>query len=94
MIWKDKREVYMMANMHNPLPEGNFCDEHMNAVKPSIVEDYGRNMGSVDKADRMAAIPLPNAHGNGQRNFLSSPEHNHSEKLYLAFILWWGKNYT
>jgi hypothetical protein len=54
MIWKDKREVYMMANMHNPLPEGNFCDEHRNAVKPSIVEDYSRNMGSVDKADRMA----------------------------------------
>jgi hypothetical protein len=44
----------MMANMHNPLPEGKFCDEHKNAVKPSTVEDYSRNMDSMDKPEKMA----------------------------------------
>jgi hypothetical protein len=27
-IWKDKREVYVSPNMHNPPAESNFCNEH------------------------------------------------------------------
>jgi hypothetical protein len=40
MIWEDKREVYMLTNIHNPPTEGSFCNEHGNAVKSSTVEDY------------------------------------------------------
>jgi hypothetical protein len=54
IIWKDKRDVYMLTNMHYPPAEGNFCDQHGNAIKPAIVADYNAHMGYVDKADRMA----------------------------------------
>jgi hypothetical protein len=53
-VWKDKRDVYMLTNIHNPPAEGNFCDESGNALKPAIVADYNRHMGYVDKGDRMA----------------------------------------
>jgi hypothetical protein len=54
LVWKDKRDVHVLTNMHCPPAEGNFCDEHGNAVKPAIVADYSTHMGYVDKADRMA----------------------------------------
>ncbi|PNF35737.1 hypothetical protein B7P43_G16133 [Cryptotermes secundus] len=54
LVWKDKRDVYMLTNMHCPPAEGNFFDEHGNAMKPAIVVDYNTHMGYVDKADRMA----------------------------------------
>lgn len=52
--WRDKRDVYLLTNMHSPPLEGNFVDESRNAIKPQVVEDYNRHMGYVDKADRMA----------------------------------------
>jgi hypothetical protein len=53
LVWKDKRDVYMLTNIHGPPAEGNFCDEHRNAIKPAIIADYNMHMGYVDKADRM-----------------------------------------
>ena len=54
VVWRDKRDVGMLTNIHDPPSEGNFQDEHGNAIKPAIVVDYNRHMGYVDKADRMA----------------------------------------
>jgi len=34
--WKDKRNVYVITNMHTPPVEGNFCDESGHAVKPHV----------------------------------------------------------
>jgi hypothetical protein len=53
VCWKDKREVYVLSNMHIPPSEGNFMSEGK-AVKPSIIEDYNTHMGYVDLSDRMA----------------------------------------
>jgi len=54
LVWKGRREVYMLPNM-DPLPaEGNFCDENNRPVKPHIVEWYNQHMGYVDNSDRMA----------------------------------------
>ena len=52
--WKDKRDVYVLTNMHPPPVEGNFVDESGHAVKPHVIEDYNTHMGYVDKSDRMA----------------------------------------
>jgi hypothetical protein len=69
-VWRDKRDVYMMTNIHNPPAEGNLSDEQENAIKPLIVVDYNRHMGYVDKGDRMAnATPPAVARGSGPRNF-------------------------
>jgi hypothetical protein len=53
MVWKDKRNVNMLTNVHRSLAEGNFCDKHGNALKPAIVQDYKRHVGYVEKSDRM-----------------------------------------
>jgi hypothetical protein len=40
VVWKDKRDVHMLTNIHVSPAEGNFCDENGNALKPATVEDY------------------------------------------------------
>jgi len=51
IIWKDKRNVNIMMNMHSPPLESNFCDEDGKAVKPAIIQDYSRHKGNADKSD-------------------------------------------
>ena len=53
LVWKDRREVYMLTNM-DPPPEGNFCDDSNRPMKSHIVEWYYRHMGYVNNSDRMA----------------------------------------
>jgi len=54
VVWKDKRDMCLLTNIHDPPREGNYCDEHGNAIKPAIVADYNRHMGHVDNSDRLA----------------------------------------
>jgi len=44
----------LLTNINYPPREGNYRDEHGNAIKLAIVADYNRHMGHVDNADRMA----------------------------------------
>ena len=53
VLWKDKRDVYILTNMHSPPVEGNFTDDFGHAINPRVVEDYNAYMGFVDKSDRM-----------------------------------------
>ena len=53
LVWKDRREVYMLTNMDPPPAEGNFCDDSNRPVKPYIMERYNRHMGYVDNSDLM-----------------------------------------
>jgi len=39
MIWKDEIDVNILTNIHHPPAEGNFCDDHGNALKPAIIQD-------------------------------------------------------
>jgi len=54
MVWRDKRDVCLLTNSHDPPTEGNYCHEHGNAIKPAIVADYNRHTGHDDNVDRMA----------------------------------------
>ena len=53
ILWRDKCEVRVLTNIHDPLAEGNFCDNNEKAIKPQIVANYNRHMGYVDKGHRM-----------------------------------------
>jgi len=64
ILWRDKRDVCMLTNIHNAPAEGNFCNETGKAIKPQIVMDYLDLMGYVDKGDRMA-----NSYSTGRRTF-------------------------
>lgn len=56
VVWKDKREVYMLTNIHSTPIEGNFCDDHGNAICPPIVKEYKQHMGYADKGDNSYSI--------------------------------------
>jgi len=45
LVWKDRREMYMLTNMDPPPAEGNFSYERNRPMKPHIVEWYNRHMG-------------------------------------------------
>jgi hypothetical protein len=70
IVWKDKLNVNMLTNMHRSPAEGNFCDEHGNALKPAIVQNYNRHMGYVGKSDRMtnSYSISRHTHENGRKN--------------------------
>jgi len=46
--------VCLLTNTHDPPRDGNYRDEHENAIKPAIVADYNHHMGHVDNLDRLA----------------------------------------
>ena len=54
ILWRDKCDVRILTNIHDPPADGNFCNNNGKAIKPQIVADYNRHMGYVDKGDRMA----------------------------------------
>jgi len=62
ILWRDKRDIRMLTNIHNAPAESNFCNEAGKAVKSQIVMDYNHHMGCVDKGDRMANLLHQPAH--------------------------------
>ena len=54
ILWRDKRDVCILTNMHNAPVEGNFCDNNGRTIMPQIVTDYNCHIGYVDKGARMA----------------------------------------
>ena len=54
ILWRDKRDIFMLTNIHNAPAEGNFCNGGGKAIKLQIVMDYNHYMGYVDNGDRMA----------------------------------------
>lgn len=53
MCWKDKREVYMLSNMHDPQKTSSTIVAGI-CEKPNMILCYNKNMGFVDLSDRMA----------------------------------------
>jgi len=95
VVWRDKRDVGMLTNIHDPPSEGNFWDEHGNAIKPTIVADYNRHMGYVDKADRMANSYTASRRTLKWTKKLFSPvRHDNCQQLHLAVYVWWEENLT
>jgi len=44
ILWRDKRDVRILTNIHDAPAEGNFCDTNGKAIKSQIVADYNRHM--------------------------------------------------
>ena len=53
MVWRDKREVCLLTNIHDQPRDGNYRDEHVKAIKPAILVDYNHHMRHFDNVDRM-----------------------------------------
>jgi hypothetical protein len=54
MLWRDKRDIYMLTNIHDAPAEGKFCDTNGKAIKPQTELEYSCQVGYVAKGDRMA----------------------------------------
>jgi len=52
-VQKDKQYVNILTNMRSPQLEDSFCDEHMKAVKPAIIQESNRHLRYVDKSYHM-----------------------------------------
>jgi hypothetical protein len=59
ILWRDKRDVRILTNIHDAPAESNFCDTKGKALKPQIVRDYNHHMCYVDKEERMAITISP-----------------------------------
>jgi hypothetical protein len=65
-IWNDIRHVNMLTNMHHPPAEGNFHDEHGNALKPMIIQGYDQQTGYVNKVTAWQThTPSADGHSHG-----------------------------
>jgi hypothetical protein len=85
LIWKDKRDIDMLTNIHAPSAEGNFSDEHRSALQPAIVAGY------VNKADRtQQLLHQPSDLEMDEGTFLPFTGSDDSEQLHPAVILWCG----
>jgi hypothetical protein len=40
LVWKGRRQVYMLTNTNPPPGQGSFCDDSNCPVKPHIMEQY------------------------------------------------------
>jgi hypothetical protein len=40
VVKKDRRDMHMLKNVHDPPAEGNLCNESGNTLKPAIVERH------------------------------------------------------
>ena len=52
--WTDKRDVYMLTNMHKPPKLVNDTTGKEETSKLGIIQDYNKHMGYVDLSHRMA----------------------------------------
>jgi hypothetical protein len=72
-LWRDKRDICVLTNIHDVPAEGNFCNEAGKTIKPQTVMDYNRHMGYVDKGDRrQTVIPSAVAHSSGRKKCSST----------------------
>ena len=96
VVWKDKRDVCLLTNIHDPPREGNYRDEHGNAIKPANVADYNRHMGHVDNADRMANSYMASCRTwKWKKKTMFPPVRpGHCQQLYPLIFMWWEQNLT
>ena len=96
VVWRDKRGVCLLKNIHVPPREGNFCDEHGKAIKPAILADCNRQMGHFDNADRMASSYTANSRTWQwtKKLFFLPVRPGHSQRLHPSIFTWWEDNLT
>lgn len=74
--------------MYPPPAEGNFCHEHGNAQKLTIVKSYNRDTGYTDKNNHMAnSYSISKRTWNWTRK-LSPSRLANSEQFYSHHLLW------
>jgi hypothetical protein len=53
VVYRDKRNIRMLTNIHNSQVESNFCDEKQKLQSHTLWKIIIVTMGYVDNGDRM-----------------------------------------
>lgn len=57
--WKDKKDVYLLTTVHNPLEKTTVTTRAGTKEKPKAIQNYIMKMGGVDHSDQlMSYVPL------------------------------------
>jgi len=96
VVWRDKRDMCLLTNIHDPPREGNYCDKHGNAIKPAIVAHYNRHIEHVDNGDRMANsyVAQPSNMEVDKKALFPPVRHGYSQQLHPFIFMWWEVNLT
>ena len=96
MVWKNKRDMCLLTNIHDPPREGNYHNEHRNVIKLAIVADYNRHMGQVDNSDRLANSYMASRRTWKWKKKLFFPpvRPGHCQQLHPFIFIWWEENFT
>jgi hypothetical protein len=69
VVWRDKRDVHMLTNIHNPPAEGNFCDENgSHSLWKIIIATW---VMRTRETGWSIAIQSAATRGSGRRNYTS-----------------------
>jgi hypothetical protein len=72
IVWREKRNVNILTNMHSPPAWGNFCDQHGKALKLTIAQDFVTDTwGTWRNLTAWWTIPLADRPGIRQRSYFS-----------------------
>jgi hypothetical protein len=81
-IWKEKRDINKLTNMHHPPAEGNFGDVHGNIIKPVTIQDYNKHMGHVDRNYHMTkSYSISRWTEIDEETVFSPPVHDNTKQL-------------
>jgi hypothetical protein len=48
VVGRSNGDVHILTNMQYPPTNDNFFDEHGNALKTEMLQDYSRHVGYID----------------------------------------------
>jgi len=75
-MWKDKWNVDILTNIHSVPAEGNFGDQHGEAVELVIVEDSGRQKSHCTMCTNLTAwyilTAIADSHVTGKMSYFST----------------------
>ena len=89
LVWKDRREVYMLTNMDPPPAEGNFCDD---SNRPASLTSWngitGMWVSSTIQIVWPTAIRWIDVTSSGPRNCFPPPGSNNTQQLDSVIFMW------
>lgn len=86
--WKDKKDICMLSTIHNATTESVTSTKTKKVkVKPSVVVDYNRHMGGIDKSDQcLSYYPVTR---NQQRKYYKKIfRHLINQAVWNSFVIY------
>jgi len=69
ILWRDKRDICKLTNIHSAPAQGNFCNGGGKAIQPQIVVDYNHIWAMWIRVTEWPTVtPSAVAHSSGRKN--------------------------